>query len=373
MRYVPISLLAICCSAWGCSGPYRVGLMDGDGVIPEPSGGASAAGSSAGGGAAGAAVAGSGGAGLIRTECDLPARDPEALAAPFATPDVVWQRLSLWLNGTAMDPPSTMPTTTTYDWSGQIAVDAFRQSQTRATAAPAIRHFVQTTFDFEPESTVATDWSNRLAASAEPLQLLYATPWGEHRTGIFGEAEWLTRHPRTVSRGVNILRGVFNQSVPPPPPSVNTSIPEDPGANLSGRERLERHRANPSCAACHSIIDPLGLSLEHFDATGNYRALDADKPVDSSGSYYIQYTRESFSFQSMEDLGPQIAASCQARLAFADLNLKRALLDAGILLEGEDITLSHQEDLTRVRQTFIHQHDYATLIRAIAQTSAFLR
>jgi hypothetical protein len=373
MRYVSISLFAIC-SALGCSGPYRVGLMDsneGEGGFLPTHGGSSAAGAGAGGGGA-ANTAGSVAMGGAKSECDLPAGDPGALVAPFAAPDVVWQRLSLWLNGVAMDPPSTMPTTTTYDWSGEIAMAAFQQSQVREVAAPAIRHFVMTTFDFEPESAVASDWSNRLAVSAEPLQLLYATPWGEHRTGIFGEAEWLTRHKRAVSRGVNILRGVFNQMIPPPPPGVSTSIPEG-GADLTDRERLERHRANASCSACHSIIDPLGLSLEHFDSSGNYRAIDAGKPVDSSGTYRTAYTGEEFTFQGMEDLGQELAQSCQARLAFADLNLKRALLDAGILLEGEDITLAHQEDLSRVRQSFIHRHDYATLIKAIAQTSAFLR
>jgi hypothetical protein len=370
MRYVSISLLAVCCSPWGCSGPYRVGQMDQDSVMPEPTAGSTAAGGA--GGGAGTAAGGSGGGVLIPMECDLPSKEPDALAAPFATPDVVWQRLSLWLNGSAMAPPGTMPTTTTYDWSAQVAMDAFHQSQLREAAAPAIRNFVMKAFDFEPESKVPADWSNRLAASTEPLQHLFSTPWGEHRTGIFGEQEWLTLHPRTVSRGVNILRAVFNESPPPPPPSVNTSIPQS-GENLTERERLAQHRADPTCAACHNLIDPLGLSLGHFDATGNYRALDAGKPVDSSGTYEIFYTRESFSFQSMEDLGPQIAASCQARIAFADLNLKRALLDAGILLEGEDITLAHQEDLARVRQSFVHQHDYGTLIRAIAQTSAFLR
>jgi hypothetical protein len=75
----------------------------------------------------------------------------------------------------------------------------------------------------------------------------------------------------------------------------------------------------------------------------------------------------------MEDLGPQLVKSCQARWSFADLNFKRALLDADLLLEGEDITLSHQADLTRVRQAFLRQRDYISLIQAIAQSSAFLR
>jgi hypothetical protein len=369
MRYVSTALLCLCCSSLACSGHYLVGQMD-EAVPNDSSGGSSAAGGSSAGGS-GSGVGG-GGPGGVKLECELPAGEPGALTAPFAEPDVVWQRLSLWLNGAVMIAPGAMPTSTTYDWSGQVAMDAFELSQQEQTGAFATRHYVTTAFDLEPDSAMAGDWTNRLASSAEPLQLLYATPWGEHRTGIFGEPEWLSRHPRTVSRGVSMLRGVFNQMVPPPPPTVNTTLPDD-GANLSSRERLARHSANAICNACHSIIDPLGLALEHFDMNGNYRELDAGKPVNSSGTYSTSYSGEHFSFQSMEDLGPQIAQSCQARVAFADLNFKRALLDAGLLLEGEDITLAHQDDLARVRQTFVHQHDYPTLIRAIAQTSAFLR
>ena len=369
MHKVSTGLLFMCCSSLACSSQYQVGQMDQDGTPPGPSGGSLAAGGSS---AAGSGAGGRGGLSGVGTECELPAGDPGALTAPFAEPDVVWQRLSLWLNGAVMAAPGAMPTSTTYDWSGQVAMDAFERSRQDQTGAFATRHYLTTAFDLELDSAIASDWTSRLASSAEPLQLLYATPWGEHRTGIFGEPEWLIRHPRTVSRGVSMLRGVFNQTVPPPPPNVVTTLP-DGGGTLSSRERLERHRINPVCNACHSIIDPLGLSLEHFDMSGNYRELDAGKPVDSSGTYSTSYSGEHFSFQSIEDLGPQIAQSCQARVAFADLNFKRALLDAGLLLEGEDITLANQDDLARVRQSFVHQHDYPTLIRAIAQTNAFLR
>jgi hypothetical protein len=342
--------------------------------MDENRGGASSGPVASGGASASAAGSGGGGAGVlgVATECDLPASDPDALTAPFAAPDVVWQRLSLWLNGAVMVAPGDMPTSTTYEWSGQVAMNAFELSQREQMGAFATRHYVTTAFDLAADSTVAGEWTNRLATSTEPLQLLYGTAWGEHRTGIFGEPEWLTRHSRAVSRGLTILRGVFNQMIPPPPPNVAPLHPED-GTNLSSRERLEQHRIDPACSACHSMIDPLGLALEHFDMSGNYRVLDAGKPVDSSGTYNSIYTGEQFSFQSMEDLGPDFAQSCQARVAFADLNFKSALLDAGLLLEGEDLTLARQGDMARVRQSFVHQHDYASLIRAIAQTNAFLR
>jgi hypothetical protein len=51
------------------------------------------------------------------------------------------------------------------------------------------------------------------------------------------------------------------------------------------RERLESHRANPACASCHQIMDPLGFAMENFDAVGAWRTLEAGRPVDSRGSF----------------------------------------------------------------------------------------
>ncbi len=392
-------LLLTSCFSVACTEHYRVGEMDG--VFDEPkagSGGTSSGSGTAGSlmtaGQAGSLESGGSGSSLVggegpspskvgaggtgtntNTSCEVAAEAPAAPAPPFAAPDVVWQRLSLWLYGDVMTPPMAMPASTTYEWSGQIAMAAFQLSQQRNPESRAIRHFVSTAFDLEEDATAVTKWTRRLSDGFDPLGLLYASSWEgqEHRTGIFGEPEWLTRHPRAVSRGINILRSVLNQTVPPPPANVDTSQIAEAQGNLTTRERLELHRTNPVCNACHRLIDPLGLSLEHFDVEGKYRELDSDKPVDSSGTYSPEFGGETFTFTSMEDLGPQLANSCQARWTFADLNFKHALLDANLLLEGEDITLAHQEDLTRVRQAFLQSQSYPSLIQAIAQSSAFLR
>ena len=50
------------------------------------------------------------------------------------------------------------------------------------------------------------------------------------------------------------------------------------------RERLAEHRSNPACARCHNLMDPLGLSLENFDAVGRWRTAEAGAPIDASGS-----------------------------------------------------------------------------------------
>ena len=87
-----------------------------------------------------------------------------------------------------------------------------------------------------------------------------------------------------VKRGDWILRRVLGTPTPPPPPDVG-SLPGDEqslGA-LTVRDQLEAHRANAACASCHSRIDPLGFSLEHYDAVGRWReSYDNGKPVDAS-------------------------------------------------------------------------------------------
>jgi hypothetical protein len=59
----------------------------------------------------------------------------------------------------------------------------------------------------------------------------------------------------------------------------------DGGKALSVRERMVEHRANPVCASCHSIMDPIGLSVENFDAIGRWRTTEGQAPVDASGGF----------------------------------------------------------------------------------------
>jgi hypothetical protein len=72
--------------------------------------------------------------------------------------------------------------------------------------------------------------------------------------------------------------------VPPPPPNTNTNLDETTiGKSASVREMLEQHRANPVCASCHARMDPLGFSLENFDAVGQWRTTDGEAPIDATG------------------------------------------------------------------------------------------
>ena len=92
-----------------------------------------------------------------------------------------------------------------------------------------------------------------------------------------------------VQRGKWIMQVMLGSPPPPPPPNVpalEETAAAQGGKVLSVRERMEQHRANPSCTSCHRVIDPLGLALEHYDVTGQYRLKDNGVPVDSTGELY---------------------------------------------------------------------------------------
>jgi hypothetical protein len=92
-----------------------------------------------------------------------------------------------------------------------------------------------------------------------------------------------------VSRGAWVLKNLLGTPPPAPPPGVETNLEQSaaPGtADLPLRARLERHRADPSCSACHTIIDPLGFALENFDLIGQWRDTDSGQPIDASAELW---------------------------------------------------------------------------------------
>ena len=111
----------------------------------------------------------------------------------------------------------------------------------------------------------------------------------EARGGLLGHGSILTvtsyaNRTSPVNRGKWILENVLGTPPPPPPPDVPDLETADGGQALSMREAMEQHRANPVCASCHRLMDPLGLSLENFDAVGRWRGRgEARGPIDASG------------------------------------------------------------------------------------------
>jgi hypothetical protein len=82
-----------------------------------------------------------------------------------------------------------------------------------------------------------------------------------------------------------VLENIFNAPPPPPPPNV-PELKDTKDQQLTGslRQRMEQHRANPSCAVCHTQMDALGFGLENYDAVGGWRDQDGEFAIDASGS-----------------------------------------------------------------------------------------
>jgi len=121
-------------------------------------------------------------------------------------------------------------------------------------------------------------------------QMRRVTVKDEYRKGILGHASILTltsNDDRTspVTRGKYILTNILGTPPPPPPPNV-PPLNELSGRVLTMRERMLEHRANVVCANCHRLMDPIGLSLENFDAVGKWRTTDGGAAIDAHDTLY---------------------------------------------------------------------------------------
>jgi hypothetical protein len=142
------------------------------------------------------------------------------------------------------------------------------------------------------------------------------------RSGLLSQGAFLTvfAHPTTSSptrRGKFIRESLLCQSVPPPPPSVETKLPKDEeGKPLrTTRQKLEAHRNDEKCRGCHKAMDPLGLAFEHYDGLGARRETEGGQPIDASGEF------DGTTFKGPTQLGALLAkntkiGACVARSLF---------------------------------------------------------
>ena len=109
----------------------------------------------------------------------------------------------------------------------------------------------------------------------------------DRRHGLLGHASLLTitsyaNRTSVVLRGKWVLETLLGAPPPPPPPNVPPLEENDRGNPTSLRERMEAHRNSPVCASCHVRMDPLGFTMEHFDAIGRWRETDGGAQIDST-------------------------------------------------------------------------------------------
>ena len=190
----------------------------------------------------------------------------------------------------------------------------------------------------------------------------------DQRGGLLGHGSVLatTSYPDRTSpvlRGKWLLDNIFGIRVPPPPPGLDTNLEEQSRTRpKSIRERLAQHRQNPTCANCHSVIDPVGFALENFDVIGGWRTEDeGGNPVDARG--------KTIGGADVEGLAGLRALLLQDRDRFPrTLTEKLAAYALGRPLEHYDQPMVRQV----VRAAAEDDYRWSALVVGIVKSPAFL-
>ncbi len=125
-----------------------------------------------------------------------------------------------------------------------------------------------------------------------------------------------TKETSPIHRGVFLARGVLGVKLRPPPEAVAPLAP-DLHPNLTTRERVNLQTSPPACITCHSVINPLGFTLESFDAVGRFRDKDHGKPVDAKGAY-LDRKGITHTFYGISDLAKWAVRSEEVHSTFAE-------------------------------------------------------
>jgi hypothetical protein len=182
-------------------------------------------------------------------------------------------------------------------FNSQLARDA--QEQTLRTL---VDHLVTRKGDYRDLFTTKSTFMNRSlgALYRVPVTLAGMDDWAPYtfgandpRGGILSLAGFLMLDPTHEGRSSPTIRGksirelLLCQTVPQPPANVNFAIVQDThNPNFkTARQRLTVHMESPACKGCHSLTDPIGLSLENYDATGDFRTHENGAPIDASGTF----------------------------------------------------------------------------------------
>jgi hypothetical protein len=120
-----------------------------------------------------------------------------------------------------------------------------------------------------------------------------------------------------VARGVFVRKRLLCQELTPPP---NVPLePPSPDPNATTRERFSQHSSDPSCAGCHSLIDPLGFPFENYDGTGRWRTTENGQPIDASGEILgIEDESAQGTVRDAAELSAKLAASTDVQACLVD-------------------------------------------------------
>ena len=150
-----------------------------------------------------------------------------------------------------------------------------------------------------------------------------------------------------IHRGVFLARNVLGVSLRPPPQAF-TPLAAELHPELTTRERVALQTNSRACQSCHGIINPLGFTLEHFDAIGRYRDKEKDHPIDATGAYQTR-TGDVVKFAGIRDLATFLAGSEEVHDAFVE-HLFHYLVKQPIRAFGP-------RKLSQLRRSFADNHD----------------
>lgn len=164
------------------------------------------------------------------------------------------------------------------------------------------------------------------------------------RAGVLTQIGFLASHAYAdasspIHRGVFVLHKVLCSEIPPPPGDVDFTLSEEALRAPTKREQVTIQTADPACAACHSLINPVGFAFESFDAVGRTRTHDGEELVDTTGR--VSLDTGDFSFDGPVDLIEQLADSDATRNCYAENWLRYAF--GRQRTEGDDATISALE------------------------------
>lgn len=145
-----------------------------------------------------------------------------------------------------------------------------------------------------------------------------------------------------IHRGVFLTRNIVGRALKSPPMAM-TFKDEDFAPNLTMREKVAQLTRSDACQACHSVINPLGFSLEHYDAVGRFRTREGERPIDASSDYTTD-DGETVRLTGARDLAQFAAGSEQAQNAFIE-QLFNQVVKQPMLAYGPDV-------LNHLRQSF---------------------
>jgi hypothetical protein len=189
---------------------------------------------------------------------------------------------------------------------------------------------------------------------------------GVRRLGFLTHAGVLAAHARDLDSHP-IRRGKFVRTqllctVPqPPPPGFNITPPNE-DASKTTRERFAEHRADPKCAGCHELMDPIGLGFEHYDQVGRWRDSENGLAIDATGEVKSS-DLEPPTFDGAVELTTRLAESAQAQACFALQWFRFAY--------GRDATADDACSLDLLSAVAAN-YSMKELIVALTQTDAFL-